>query len=123
MDLIIGGAYQGKLDYAVSTYGFNKDDIHTCSDDIVFARCVDHLERWTLACVRRGEDPIERFAADPSAWSGCVIICEDISCGVVPTDADMRSWREANGRLLNWLSLRADSVTRLFCGIPQRLRR
>ncbi|MBO4330596.1 MAG: bifunctional adenosylcobinamide kinase/adenosylcobinamide-phosphate guanylyltransferase [Oscillospiraceae bacterium] len=122
MDLIIGGAYQGKLDHAVNAYGLKSGDIYTCSDDIVFARCVDHLERWTLACVRRGEDPIARFAADPSAWSGSIIICEDISCGVVPMDAEIRLWRETNGRLLSWLSARADSVTRLFCGIPQRLR-
>lgn len=122
MHLIIGGAYQGKLDYAVSTYGLSSEEIFTCGDELVFTRCIDHLEQWILACVRRGEDPLAFFKADPDAWRDSIIICDDISCGIVPMQADIRAWREATGRLLSWLSSNADSVTRLFCGLPQRLR-
>ena len=51
-----------------------------------------------------------------------VILCRDISCGVVPMEAELRVWREAVGTLLGQLSRQAESVTRLFYGIPQALK-
>ena len=33
MDLIIGGAYQGKLTYAREKYGLKDKDIYTCTED------------------------------------------------------------------------------------------
>ena len=55
MDLIIGGAYQGKRELAKRKYGFSDADIYTCGEesDIVFgARCIDKIEEFTLKCVR-----------------------------------------------------------------------
>jgi adenosyl cobinamide kinase/adenosyl cobinamide phosphate guanylyltransferase len=124
MDLIIGGAYQGKLDYAKEKYGLTDSDIFECSDkrDIEFKACVHHLERFTLYCVKNNLNAVDIFALWEKKWKDCVLICEDISCGVVPIDPEMREWREATGRLLNWLTPRAETVTRLFCGLPQRLK-
>lgn len=124
MDLIIGGAYQGKLDYAKEKYGLTDSDIFECSDkrDIEFKACVHHLERFTLYCVKTNLNAVDIFALWEKKWKDCVLICEDISCGVVPIDPEMREWREATGRLLNWLTPRAETVTRLFCGLPQRLK-
>ena len=39
MVLIIGGAYQGKLDYAKDTFGITDADVHTCgSEEIDFSK-------------------------------------------------------------------------------------
>jgi adenosyl cobinamide kinase/adenosyl cobinamide phosphate guanylyltransferase len=124
MHLIIGGAYQGKLDYAIKKYGLTDGDIFDCSEsgEIEFKKCVNHLERFTLGCVRRGVEPAEVLMRSRERWRDCIFICEDISAGVVPADAVMRAWREANGRLLNWLSPQAEGVTRIFCGLPQALK-
>ncbi len=124
MHLIIGGAYQGKLEYAKEKFNLSDEDVLACTESGEIApgsRCVYRLELYVLSCVRRGVDPCGAFS-DVRAWSGCVIICEDIFCGVVPLDPTAREWREATGRLLNKLSPEADSVTRLFCGIPQKLK-
>ena len=51
-----------------------------------------------------------------------VIICDDVFCGVVPIQEDLRAWREAAGRMMNWLTPRAQSVVRMFCGLPQVLK-
>ncbi len=124
MHLIIGGAYQGKLDYAKKTYGLSGGDIFDCSEDglLEYGKCVNHLERFTLYCAKNGLEPVGVFERSEALWRDCVLICEDISAGVVPLDPVLRAWREANGRLLSWLSPRAESVTRLFCGLPQRLK-
>ena len=56
------------------------------------------------------------------ALSGKILICEDISCGVVPMDAETREWREAVGRMNAALAAQADTVTRIFCGLPLELK-
>jgi hypothetical protein len=121
MRLIIGGAYQGKLDYAIKTYNLTDEDIFDCDSDgaLKLKRCVCHLERFSLYCVQNNLEPVDIFKKTESQWENSILICEDISAGVVPVDTVMRAWREANGRLLNWLSMRAETVTRLFCGLPQ----
>ena len=51
-----------------------------------------------------------------------VIIADDISCGVVPIEADIRLWREETGRALTALAACSDTVTRVFCGLPARIK-
>ena len=125
MDLIIGGAYQGKLDCAKRKFGVTDADVYTCTEaaGIEFgARCIDKLEEFTLRCVRNGTDASEIMRANRAAWEKSVLICCDIFCGVVPMGADMRAWREMTGRLCAYLADEADSVTRVFCGLEQNLK-
>ncbi len=125
MDLIIGGAYQGKLDCARRKFGVTDAEVYTCTETagIEFgARCIDKLEEFTLRCVRNGADALEILRNNRAAWQNSVLICCDIFCGVVPMGADMRAWREMTGRLCAYLSAEADSVTRVFCGLEQRLK-
>lgn len=119
MDIIIGGAYQGKLDYARRTYRLANEDVFVCTEDgkIDFSkRCISGLEEYILACVKSGREPETAFRED------AIVICRDIFCGVVPVDPVMREWREATGRYLNVLSAKAKHVTRIFCGLPQKLK-
>ncbi len=125
MDIIIGGAYQGKLDYAKVTFAVSEEDVFVCSNEsceIDYSKkCIYHIERFALACVREGLVPRETFQIE-KCRKDAVVICEDIFCGVVPIDDTLRAWREACGRLMNAITPDAQSVTRIFCGIPQRLK-
>ena len=125
MDFIIGGAYQGKLTFAKNKYGLKDDDIFTCTEDgrVDFtAWCVRHIEEFTFWCVRNGEDPVAYFKEHRTAWENSVLICRDIFCGVVPMETEMRAWREQTGRLCAYLSGEAQSVSRIFCGLEQKLK-
>ena len=124
MVLIIGGAYQGKLDWAKERFGFSDEDVFSCRDaQIDFSRsCIDHLETFSLACVRDGIDPVALFEAHTEEWQRSVLICQDISCGVVPMSAELRQWRNETGRVCRYLAQRADRVSRIFCGLEQRLK-
>ena len=55
-------------------------------------------------------------------WQNSVIICREVFSGVVPIDDTVRAWREETGRVLTWLASQADTVTRLFCGLDQKLK-
>lgn len=125
MHLIIGGAYQGKLDYAREKFGLSDSEIFTCRDDGVIdfsARCISSIEEYALWCVRNRLEPLEQVKQQEERLRSSILICTDIFCGVVPVDPEMRAWREAVGRMLNDLSQRAESVTRLFCSLPQVLK-
>ena len=122
MHLILGGAFQGKTEYAKKLYVLSDADIFVCAGTEIpaDARAVCHLERFTRACTEHGLDVLEAW--DALGLSPAVIICDDISCGVVPIDATDRLWREENGRLLAALAARAEKVTRVFCGLPLELK-
>lgn len=126
MILIIGGAYQGKLQYALSRYQKNESDIYRCSQEdsaVPSGKAVIyHFEEWLLACTCKRSDPEQVIAGYLETLNDEIIICEDISCGIVPADPKLRIWRETVGRSLTALAIRADQVIRLFCGIPTILK-
>ena len=120
MVLIIGGAYQGKLEFAREKYGFSEEQVFTCVDGTIdFSYpCINALEEFVYNC----EDPVAYFRENKEQWKDAVLICQDMSGGVVPLGADMRSWRQRNGRLCQYLSKEAEQVSRIFCGLEQRLK-
>lgn len=124
MHLIIGGAYQGKLDFAKEHYQLNEMDICCCTQDFIdFSKpCIAHIEEFTYGCVLKNENPIAIFQSHFPQWKDSILICNDIFCGVVPMGADMRRWRETTGELCQYLSKEATYVSRIFCGLEQKLK-
>ena len=122
MQLIIGGACQGKKEYAISHYGLKDGEIFTCTEDSepdLSARCIDHLERYIRKCVAEDKEPVSPDAFRKDA----ILICEDITCGIVPVSVLDRKWRELTGRYLQRLTGAGAEVTRVFCGFAQKLGR
>lgn len=120
MDFIIGGAYQGKLTYAKDTFGIDEKDIYVCKENEepdFTKRCLVHYEKYILYCLR------ENKKVNPSFREDAVVIAEDIFCGVVSMDKEIRAWREETGRALTALAFAANSVTRIFCGLPMALKK
>lgn len=124
MNLIIGGAWQGKTDFAMDKYGFRKEDIFTCTEsaiDFSFP-CIRHLEEFVLCCIREEIDPIAYLEENRTRWQDTVFLCADLSSGIVPMEAENRLWRNETGRLCQYLSRNAASVSRIFCGLEQKLK-
>ena len=120
MILIIGGAYQGKLDFAKETFGIADSDVHICSEtQIDFSkRCIYKIEEFTYSHY----DPIGYFQAHREQWQDSILIIQDIFCGVVPMGAENRAWRQRTARLCQDLAAEATQVSRIFCGLEQRLK-
>ena len=115
MDLIIGGAYQGKCTFAAEKYDLAAEDICDLAVSApVPARCYVHLEALT----RRGE----ATEALPLLLAAEAVISREIGSGVVPIDAGERAWRERHGRLLRQLAEQAGHVYRVFCGLTEELK-
>ena len=120
MVLIIGGAWQGKLEFAKREFHLKDSDIYTCSGaEIDFSKpCIDRLEVFT----ETRTDALSFFQAHRAEWEDAILICQDIFCGVVPVDDTLRQWRQETGRLCQYLTKHADAVSRIFCGLEQRLK-
>lgn len=134
MELVTGGAFQGKLDYAVKKYALLETEIFECTeekDPNFSAVCLTHYERYVMRCLRSGDAPRTDFGGNcvdgvcsfgEGGPGPLVIIMDDIFCGVVPADPELRAWRELCGRTLTALAQNAEEVTRLFCGIPKTIK-
>lgn len=86
MKLIIGGAYQGKLTWAVEQFGLAPDTLCDLAQGFPAGkRCYYHLEAFTRA---------EESAAPELFPEDAVIISREVGSGVVPMDAAERAWRE-----------------------------
>lgn len=116
MDLIIGGAYQGKCTFAAEKYRLTAADIcDLAADAPAPARCYVHLEALT----RRG--PGGRGPAPAAGGGG----------GGGPGDRQRRGAHRrrragrggsATGRLLRQLAESAGHVYRVFCGLTEELK-
>lgn len=120
MILIIGGAYQGKTAFAQKEFGVERGQIFACTgEEIDFSYvCIDNIELFS----KMHDDPVAYFHAHREQWQESILIVEDISCGVVPMGAENRAWRLKNGKLMQYLAAQADRVSRIFCGLEQRLK-
>ena len=113
MILITGGAYQGKLEFAkslVSDRGGEEPDI------------LYHMERYIGRLVDDGEDVEEKLHEMMREHPNPIIICDEVSSGVIPIDEKEVTYREAVGRTVCYLAKMADEVYRVYCGIGERIK-
>ena len=126
MILIIGGAYQGKLDYACENYNISRKDVYNCTREKVEVdyekKILNNVEELVYACLANGRDPMKYLAARKSRWIDSVMIVNDISCWLVPMDQNDRAFREAVGRTTTYLAKEAKAVIRVFAGIGKNLK-
>ena len=115
-EFVVGGKAQGKRHYVMEKYGFLKEEI--CDGAVCTPEEVE-----SAAAVDRYQEFIRRFPESrPVFRSDAVVICDEVGGGIVPADPEERKWREAAGRAGCRAAAEADSVVRVVCGIPVRLK-
>ena len=131
MILIIGGFAQGKLHYVKQRYVHceNGREVTVLDGTLVLPAktgagqvIVNHLHRYIREQLRQGTDPegmIENFGKE---HPDCILICDEIGNGIVPMEAEERTYRERTGRILEQLAAQADEVVRVVCGIGQKIK-
>lgn len=103
MIFITGPMFAGKKEVACDILGCTKKELHE--------RAIWGVQNLALGC------PDLESLADRLAQKELVIATE-VGGGIVPADPAEREAREAAGRLARLLAERADTVVRVFCGIP-----
>lgn len=141
MILVVGGCFQGKLNYGLSLLGENVPPDPGEADERIadgdFCTWEEAMERPVLnhfhALIRRGMAAKEKDPSFPSetelpalmeelAAKKQLIITDEIGNGIVPLDPLERRYRELTGRLCCRLAGSADQVHRVVCGLGNRIK-
>lgn len=130
MELIIGGMAQGKRSYVKAQHPeitneeifdggrLSRENYQSSLKQPVIDR-FHLLIRFLLTEGMNVESFIEELILkNPSV----IIICDEVGLGIVPMEAFEREYRETVGRVLILLAKRATRVSRMICGMEQRIK-
>lgn len=147
MQLVIGGAYQGKKEYVKRKYQLEESEIWQGGYPVAERkwRCVyglhkivkkmldtyktDHIREKDIDQIGRpgGTPQIENYVNYITDYlhnliehnPDLILICDEVGNGIVPIEKSERDYRECVGRVLCVLAKEADRVERVHCGIGQ----
>lgn len=141
MIVVIGGAYQGKLEFARRLWneewkkdgGENHEDMPPCADgrrDCLERACeapvIDGFHHYIRRIIETEESPQERVTKlireilqkNPNV----IIVMDEIGYGIVPVDQRERIYREVTGMAGQLLAREAKQVYRVICGIGTKIK-
>lgn len=142
MKLIIGGYAQGKNAYATTRFPAY---LHLSERDYKLAWqipsgnvpedkqeerhsgvVINHLHRIIRELLDEGstEDQIRALLLELKDKDyETVFIANEIGNGIVPMNPEDREWRDVTGRILVAIAAASDEVVRIYCGIPQVIKK
>lgn len=120
MILITGGAYQGKTEYVRRQFpDIPITDGAACLfDEAATAKCINQYHVLIQRLHAAGRDPVawtEQLCAENPE---CIILLDEIGCGIIPLERDERIRRELTGICGCIIAKHSDAVIRLVCGVP-----
>lgn len=108
MKLYIGSAFAGQSGLA-----------RTENPGAVIWDCFHETVR---AALQEGKDPRELALELIRTHPDAVVVCDEVGSGVVPLLKEERAYREAVGRALCLIAGASNTVTRVVCGIPVKIK-
>lgn len=141
MDLMIGGSYQGKLDYVLHNYHLLTEDVYDCynlltlnkqsaisiitsSESELFKKpIINHFHILIKVLLELSITPFEVIDRLINTNKNTIIISDEIGYGIVPMAPEERLYRETTGRILCNLVKRANRVDRIVCGIGTTIKK
>ena len=120
MILVIGGTHAGKTEFVKSYFKLSDTEILEASETENFqnAKCLRNYHILIKKLCEENADPLAFTERLMQENSDCIIITNEIGCGIVPIDKSERFWREACGKSSCLLAKYAEKVIRIICGIP-----
>lgn len=118
MMLIIGGAYEGKTEYAEAVGISDICDGETAGfEEIKKYKCVKNYQMLVKRQLEAGLDPLNEVDKLLDECPDIVIISTETGCGIVPIEKSERIWRETVGKVCCFIAAKSEKVVRISCGI------
>ncbi|MCI1722375.1 MAG: bifunctional adenosylcobinamide kinase/adenosylcobinamide-phosphate guanylyltransferase [Lachnospiraceae bacterium] len=126
MELFVGGIAQGKLDYVLREKNLPEECVRSGedlpADPPAGVRILRNFEQYVRRLIEDGTDPVLAAEKLTERNPDICIISNEIGSGVIPADDFERIWRDTTGRVLCILAGKAEHVTRIVCGLGQKLK-
>ncbi len=110
MILVVGGAFQGKKEFARELAAEKKLQV------------VNYYHHEIQKLLEEGEDVQEHIRGLLEKTPGAVIVMDEVGAGVVPVERSDREYRETIGLAGQLLAREAKEVYRVVCGIGVRIK-
>ena len=119
MEMVIGGAYQGKSEYAKKQYPQLSwaDGNSVTEEELMNAQGVTDFQQYIRRELKAGKDVSDLAEEIIKNNPALILVSQEVGYGVVPVDAFDRKYREAVGRVCTKLAAYSHKVTRVVCGI------
>lgn len=119
MELIIGGAFQGKSTLAKEKYPEISwvKGAEITREELMSARGVLGFHEFIRREMKAGCDVSSLAGELIGKNPEIILVSDEVGYGVVPMDAFDRAYREAVGRICTELAAHSSRVTRVVCGI------
>lgn len=119
MEMIIGGAFQGKAAYAEKMYpGIHwKAGGELTEEELFRAEGVLGFHEFIRREMKEGKDTEGLAGELISRNPEIILVTDEVGYGVVPVDSFDRAYRERVGRISTELAAYSKKVVRLVCGI------
>lgn len=119
MEMIIGGAFQGKETYARAQHPeiHWKNGKELKKEELLEAEGVLDFQEYIRSMLEEGQE-VSGLAKELAEKNpDIVLVSQEVGYGVVPTAAFDRQYRETVGRVCTELAAYSQKVTRVVCGI------
>lgn len=119
MEMVIGGAFQGKADYAKREYPEIcwKKGGEILREELFQAEGVTDFHEFIRREMEAGRETDDLAAELIRNNPGVILVSDEVGYGVVPVDAFDRAYRERVGRVCTELASYSKKVIRVVCGI------
>ena len=119
MEMVIGGAFQGKETYAKMTYPKVewKEAKDLDEDGLCRAQGVLGFQEYIRKILKEEKDLENLVLRLKKENPDVILVSEEVGYGIVPIDAFERKYREAVGRICTELAGYSKRVIRVVCGI------
>ena len=126
MILIVGGAFQGKKEFAAKQMHLEMKafaDGMDCEMDAIYqAKGMVHFHEYIRRMLLEHKDTAHLIEKLMQKNPDIVLVGNELGYGVVPIDAFDRNYRETTGRVCTQAAAKAKEVYRVVCGIGTRIK-
>lgn len=110
----------GKGGCLLNFHGFVRQVMDAKADPDRFTEALCRLEEESPR-QPEAENPQQPETENPRQQPE-IVTMDEVGCGIVPLDKGERDYREAVGRAGQILAAHADTVYRMICGVPVRIK-